>query len=84
VRRTDRLGPAGRHPAIPEDFAAYRLPQLLAGFARSRPALRLDIRAEQSLYLRRDLERGDLDLALLKRDAGERGGLAVWPERTTG
>ncbi|GAN80346.1 LysR substrate-binding domain-containing protein [Acidocella aminolytica] len=65
---------------IPEDFAAYRLPQLLAGFARSHPALRLDIRADQSLYLRQDLERGDLDLALLKRDAGEAGGIAVWPE----
>ena len=30
---------------------------------------------------RRDLERGELDLALLKRDAGEKGGIAVWPER---
>lgn len=66
---------------IPEDFAAYRLTQLLASCARSRPGLRLDVRADQSLYLRRDLERGDLDLALLKRDAGEKGGLAVWPER---
>ncbi len=66
---------------IPEDFSAYRLPQLLAGFARSHPGLRLDIRADQSLHLRRDLERGELDLALLKRDAGEKSGLAVWPER---
>lgn len=66
---------------IPEDFAAYRLTKLLAGFARSRPGLRLDVRADQSIYLRRDLERGDLDLALLKRDAGEKGGIAVWPER---
>lgn len=66
---------------IPEDFAAYRLTRLLAGFARSRPGLRLDVRADQSVYLRRDLERGDLDLALLKRDAGEKGGIAVWPER---
>lgn len=65
---------------IPEDFAAYRLPRLLARFARSRPNLRLDVRADQSVYLRRDLERGELDLALLKRDAGEAGGIAVWPE----
>jgi DNA-binding transcriptional LysR family regulator len=43
--------------------------------------MRLDVRADQSIYLRRDLERGDLDLALLKRDAGEKGGIAVWPER---
>lgn len=66
---------------IPEDFAAYRLTQLLAGFARSHPGLRLDVRADQSRVLRRDLERGEIDLALLKRDAGEKGGLAVWPER---
>ncbi len=66
---------------IPEDFAAYRLTKLLASFARSRPGIRLDVRADQSTYLRRDLERGDIDLALLKRDAGESGGIAVWPER---
>src|SRR3981189_3139320 len=66
---------------IPEDFAAYRLAKLLATFSRTRPGLRLDVRADQSVYLRRDLERGELDLALLKRDAGEKGGIAVWPER---
>jgi DNA-binding transcriptional LysR family regulator len=43
--------------------------------------LRLDVRADQSAYLRRDLERGEIDLALLKRDANEKGGIAVWPER---
>ena len=66
---------------IPEDFAAYRLTELLAAFSRSHPGLRLDVRADQSMYLRRDLERGELDLALLKRDANEKGGIAVWPER---
>jgi DNA-binding transcriptional LysR family regulator len=66
---------------VPEDFAAYRLTKLLAAFARSHPALRLDVRADQSKYLKRDLERGDLDLALFKRDAGEKGGIAVWPDR---
>lgn len=66
---------------IPEDFAAYRLTKLLASFARSRPGLRLDVRADQSTYLRRDIDRGDLDLALLKRAAGEKGAIAVWPER---
>jgi DNA-binding transcriptional LysR family regulator len=66
---------------IPEDFAAYRLTRLLASFSRARPGLRLDVRADQSVYLRRDLERGELDLALLKRGAGEKGGIAVWPER---
>jgi len=66
---------------IPEDFAAHRLTKLLASFSRSRPGLRLDVRVDQSTYLRRDLERGDLDLALFKRNAGEKGGIAVWPER---
>jgi DNA-binding transcriptional LysR family regulator len=66
---------------IPEDFAAYRLTKLLASFSRSRPGLRLDVRVDQSTYLRRDLERGELDLALFKRCAGEKGGIAVWPER---
>ena len=66
---------------IPEDFAAYRLTKLLASFSRSRPGLRLDVRVDQSTCLRRDLERGELDLALFKRGAGEKGGIAVWPER---
>ncbi|HEY8338201.1 MAG TPA: LysR family transcriptional regulator, partial [Tardiphaga sp.] len=66
---------------IPEDFAAYRLTKLLASFSRSRPGLRLDVRADQSVHLRRDLERGELDLALIKRLAGDKGGIASWPER---
>ena len=66
---------------VPEDFAAYRLAKLLAAFSRSHSDLRLDVRADQSMYLKRDLERGDLDLALFKRPAGEKGGIAVWPER---
>src|SRR6266550_4759177 len=66
---------------IPEDFAAYRLAKLLGTFSRSRPGLRLDVRADQSASLKRDLARGELDLALIKRDAGEKGGIAAWPER---
>jgi DNA-binding transcriptional LysR family regulator len=66
---------------IPEDFAAYRLAKLLGAFSRSHPGLRLDVRADQSKNLSRDLERGELDLALFKREAGEKGAIAVWPER---
>src|SRR5262249_46577117 len=66
---------------IPEDFAAYRLTQLLSDFARSRPRLRLDVRSGMSVNARRALERGELDIALFKRDAGEGGGIAAWPER---
>ncbi|MET4725638.1 DNA-binding transcriptional LysR family regulator [Bradyrhizobium japonicum] len=66
---------------IPEDFAAYRLAKLLGAFSRSHPGLRLDVRADQSKNLSRDLERGELDLALFKREAGAKGAIAVWPER---
>ncbi|MDH2402240.1 LysR substrate-binding domain-containing protein [Bradyrhizobium sp. SSUT18] len=66
---------------IPEDFAAYRLAKLLGAFSRSHPGLRLDVRADQSKNLSRDLERGELDLALFKRAAGEKGAIAVWPEQ---
>jgi DNA-binding transcriptional LysR family regulator len=66
---------------IPEDFAAYRLTKLLGAFSRSHPGLRLDVRADQSKNLARDLDRGELDLALYKREAGEKGAIAVWPER---
>jgi DNA-binding transcriptional LysR family regulator len=66
---------------IPEDFAAYQLTRLLSDFARSRPGLRLDVRCGVSVNARRALERGELDIALFKRDAGEGGGIAAWPER---
>jgi|HubBroStandDraft_6_1064221.scaffolds.fasta_scaffold440332_2 DNA-binding transcriptional LysR family regulator len=66
---------------IPEDFAAYRLTELLSDFARSRPSLRLDVRCGLSVQMRGALERGELDLALFKRNAGEAGGIAAWPER---
>ena len=66
---------------IPEDFAAYRLAKLLGAFSRSHPGVRLDVRADQSKNLSRDLERSELDLALFKREAGAKGAIAVWPER---
>jgi DNA-binding transcriptional LysR family regulator len=66
---------------VPEDFAVYRLTELLSDFARSRPGLRLDVRSGVSVQSRRAVERGELDLALFKREAGESGGIAAWPER---
>jgi DNA-binding transcriptional LysR family regulator len=66
---------------VTEDFGAYKLPELLSDFARARPGLRLDVRCDLSVKLQADLDRGELDLALLKRDLGERGGIAAWPER---
>ena len=66
---------------IPEDFAAYRLPELLYDFKRARPTLRLDVRCGLSETLQRALDAGELDLALLKREAGQPGAIASWPER---
>jgi DNA-binding transcriptional LysR family regulator len=66
---------------IPEDFAAYRLTELLSDFTHSRPGLRLDVRCGLSVQMRRALERGELDIAIYKRDAGESGGVAAWPEQ---
>jgi DNA-binding transcriptional LysR family regulator len=66
---------------LPEDFAAYPLTEMLSEFSRSRPELRLYVRCGKSAEMRRSLERGDLDLALLKRDVGETSGIAAWPER---
>ena len=66
---------------IPEDFAATRLTELLSSFVRARPGLRLDVRCDLSVRLRGALARGELDLALLKRDAGEGDAIAAWPER---
>src|SRR5262245_53145436 len=65
---------------ITEDFAAHRLAEVLSDFAYARPNLRLDVRSDLSIKLRQALERGEVDLALFKRDAGERGGVAAWPE----
>jgi DNA-binding transcriptional LysR family regulator len=65
---------------ITEEFAVYRLTEALSDFAHARPGLRLHVRCDLSARLRQALERGELDLALLKRDAGERGAVAAWPE----
>src|ERR1700676_5096604 len=46
---------------IPEDFAAYRLTELLSDFARSRPSLRLDVRCGRSPQMRHALERRGLE-----------------------
>lgn len=64
-----------------EDFAAHRLAHMLAAFKRTSPGLRLDVRCDLSVNLKRDIERGELDLALFKRDLGDKTGIAAWPER---
>src|SRR5215469_15134480 len=43
---------------ISDDFAAYRLAQMLSKFARAHPGARLDVRCDLSVRLVRGLERG--------------------------
>ncbi|MDQ0503507.1 LysR substrate-binding domain-containing protein [Xanthobacter agilis] len=72
---------------IPEDFAVAALTGLVADFARDHPTVRLSVRCALSCDLAMDLDRGDLDLALMKRDGGgpapATGAFvrASWPER---
>ncbi len=65
---------------VPEDFAGRRLIDLLAGFAATATEIRLDTVSGWSVELRRLLDLGELDLALVKRERGDGPSLATWPE----
>ncbi len=65
---------------IPDDFAADTLTAVVAQFTRARPAVQLSVRCDLTVALTRSLERGDLDIALLKREPGVGAALAAWPE----
>jgi DNA-binding transcriptional LysR family regulator len=71
--RTVRLG-------VPEDFAGQRLIDLLSGFSAASPHIRLDTLSGWSTELRRLLDRGEIDLALIKREPGDGACLASWKE----
>lgn len=49
---------------VPENFIGDRLPQLLGRFARSYPAVRLEVSVSVCLDLRAKVDAGDLDLAV--------------------
>ena len=69
---------------IPEDFAAYRLAELLATFSRSRPGLRLDVRADQSTYLQARSRTRRTRSGAAQAAAGEKGGIACGPSACIG
>ncbi|MBY3447018.1 MULTISPECIES: LysR substrate-binding domain-containing protein [Rhizobium] len=71
--RTVRLG-------VPEDFAGRRLIDLLSGFSAASPRIRLDTVSGWSTELRRLLDAGEIDLALIKREPGDGACLASWKE----
>ncbi|OZI82790.1 MULTISPECIES: LysR substrate-binding domain-containing protein [Bordetella] len=65
---------------IPDEFAVDRLTEVVASFARSHPEVRLSVRCDLSAALARALARGELDVALLKREPGAGPSMAAWPE----
>lgn len=65
---------------LPEDFQAERLTELLAGFACECPDIRVDTVCGLTDEVEPLLESGDLNLALIKREAGSGPCLACWPE----
>lgn len=71
--KTVRLG-------VPEDFAGRRLIDLLSGFSLASPHIRLDTVSGWSTELRRLLDTGEIDLALVKREPGDGACIASWKE----
>jgi DNA-binding transcriptional LysR family regulator len=71
--KTVRLG-------VPEDFAGRKLIDLLSGFSATSPHIRLDTVSGWSVELRRLLDTGEIDLALIKREPGDGASLATWAE----
>lgn len=65
---------------VTEDFASRSLADVLGRFAAA-PRRRLEVRCDLSVTLRRDLARGDLDLALVKQPAGQPGAVHRWHDQ---
>ena len=65
---------------VPEDFDATRMASILSGFVRARPEARLETVSGMSTDLRRQLEAGEIDIALVKREIGSGECHASWPE----
>lgn len=66
---------------IPDDFALAALTQVIADFARARPGVRLAVECGLSCDIAAAFARGDLDIALVKREPASGPAVAVWPER---
>jgi DNA-binding transcriptional LysR family regulator len=82
-------GLAGRlRVGVTDDLALTSLPKILRQFQQLYPRVGLALTVAQSPQLHRRIESGHLDVAFLKRTAGESGGLLVrrehlvWPVST--
>ncbi len=73
VRGRVRLG-------IPDDYASYFLPRVLRRFGKLYPGVQLEVCCELSVDLVSELERGNLDLALVTRQKNSAGGEVLCSE----
>ena len=65
----------------PEDFATTHLPGILGDYARAYPHVSLSVVCDLTLHLMDKIQRGELDLALIKREPlGPNIGVSVWRE----
>ena len=65
----------------PEDFATTHLPGVLGDYARAYPHVALSVVCDLTLSLVERIQKGDLDLALIKREPlGPAIGVPVWRE----
>ncbi|CAM5766188.1 transcriptional regulator [Labrys miyagiensis] len=65
---------------VTEDFIPQQLPRLLARFARTYPDIVLELTTGMSCDLLALLDKGDLDLAIAKRDGAMQRGRIIWRE----
>ena len=66
---------------VPEDFDALRMSTILSGYMASHVHVRLETVSGMSTDLRRRLDAGEVDIALIKREPGAGECIAAWPER---
>lgn len=63
-----------------DEYATYYLPRVLAGFGKIYPGIQLEITCDLSVNLKKEVEQGKLDLALLTRQPNTPGGELVRKE----
>jgi DNA-binding transcriptional LysR family regulator len=65
----------------PEDFATAHLPVVLGDFSRAYPHVNLSVTCDLTLHIMEKMSKGELDLALIKREPlGPELGARVWRE----
>jgi DNA-binding transcriptional LysR family regulator len=62
----------------PDDYVLIWLPEILARFAESHPAVEMEVICAPSTELLQRLERGELDLTLISAGNGEKDGVTLW------